>query len=878
MTPERDSARPGHAALDDPAAGPGHVIAALAGTSETSRRRLWSSLDLIERRVAAHERIVDRPPWSAREIALLYSLAPPRAIGDAWRAGRPPEELVSIAADAAAHRDDEWRASFAALAHDQESMLRSIFTIDVVADLRRRGLVEAVTAEHLSACLLTAFPPGVVLAVDRDPRTPAERERDRVLVRDRELFLVLETEGAGWWDRDVDRLVEALQIDPPYRARLLDATLRGLLRDFSAHHIRLALALHRELDPTIGEVREREALYVRVLLTQPSTAVGLAQGHLARLVDAPGDEPVVADLTALLDASEVVLARREKKAVLAQLRLLERLARRQPGDAARVAAAIATVLDDDRPDLVERARRILASIAPDRGGSALDEGADARAHTARDPAGAGPPRGTVAVPGPRRTPLPPADEPATHPPIDTADDLARLLTRLLEDPRPATDLVRAVDAVRRLRGQRPAAAAALVRRAVTRVHEFDEWRAGAPGPFVGELVLAWLGERAPGRWGPEPAVRPHFPGPRLTLLLEPGAPVPHGVMPERASTIGQAGRTVDPGALDERRVVWGTRFSASSPLQLMTRWLEEATSRARGSSAVDRGEVDAYVHAVHAMRPQARWRRATDAVDVPPWVHAMDRPAEDTLHWIDEAAAPGSPADLSDILLEHRPRLDDARFMPRFDAVVEWWAWLYAGSVDHLAAHLHPILADAIVATSARGTAPVIAAIGASRRPLGPPALSALALGMSDKTAAGRSRAAEAVASLADSGLLDAAAFAGQLALCLDERRIQAARVAGALADAASISAIAGWRVLEALVDLLVVAARATGGVRLVELAAVLAPRYGVAPALPAELAAKGRGSSAMAVAIRTLQACEPSETPLALAAVESAAAAVRDS
>lgn len=875
MTPERAPARSGLTALDDPAAGPDDVIAALAGTSETSRRRLWSSLDLIERRIAAHERIGDRPPWSARDIALLYSLAPPRAIADAWRAGRLPEELVRVAVDAAEQRDDEWRASFAALAHDQDSMLRSIFTIDVVAHLRRRGLVAPASAEHLCACLLTAFPPGVVLAVDRDPRTPAEREQDRVLVRDRELFLVLETEGAGWWDRDVDRLVEALQIDPPYRARLLDATLRGLLRDFSAHHIGLALALHRELDPTIDEVREREPLYVRVLLTQPSTAVGLAQGHLARLVDAPGDGPVVADLTALLDASGVVLARREKKAVLAQLRLLERLARRQPGDAARVAAAIATVLHDDRPDLVERARRILASIAP-------DAGADAAAELAASPTSttdAAPPgSGTVAVPGPRRTPLPPADAPATLAPIDTADDLARLFTRLLEDPRPATDLVRAVDAVRRLRGQRPAAAAALVRRAVNRVQEFDGWRAGAPGPFVGDLVLAWLGERAPSRWGTEPTMRPAHPGPRLTLLLEPGMSVPDGVTVERTHTIGPESRSVDPSDLSERRVVWVVRPSAASPLSLMTRWLDEAATRARGSNGGDPPPLDAYVRAVHDAQPQARWRRATAVDDLPPWLHPHDRPPEDALHWVDEAAAPGSPADLSDVLLEHRPRLDDARFMPRFDAVVEWWAWLYAGSVDHLAAHLHPILVDAVNATSARGTAPAMAAIGASRRPLGPPALSALALGMSDKTAAGRSRAAEAVASLADSGLLDAAALARQLALCLDERRIQAARVAGALADAASISAIAGWRVLEVLVELLPVAARATGGVRLVELAAVLAPRYGVAPVIPAELAAKGRGSSAMALAIRTLQACEPNETPLALAAAESAAVAVRDS
>jgi len=58
--------------------------------------------------------------------------------------------------------------------------------------------------------------------------------------------------------------------------------------------------------------------------------------------------------------------------------------------------------------------------------------------------------------------------------------------------------------------------------------------------------------------------------------------------------------------------------------------------------------------------------------------------------------------------------------------------------------------------------------------------------------------------------------------------------------------------------------------------AGVLAFRGAKERARPRVLAAKGRGSSAMALAVRTLQSCRPVETPLARAAAESAAAALR--
>lgn len=862
------------AVIADESAEPHDVIAAVAGLSETARRRLWGELDFVKRRIDARGDSVDRAVYTPREIALVFSLAPARDLDEVASAGQLLDEFVSVAVDAAVARDDEWLTAYIGLVHDGWNVLRTSFNLLVLRLLRRRGVLLPAHPEHLHWCLMWAYPPG------RNPhgrfvddRTDAEYAVEAAMFRERELWLFFETEGAGSWDVHIVGLLEFLDVDAPMRARLLDASLQGLLRDFSAYNIKFALTVHRTLAPDLDEIRARESLYVSVLTTAPLAAVTLAQEHLARLIDAPEpghgvDGAVTVDVPALLEASAVVLARRDKKSVLAQLRLLDRLARRHPDQATPIADAIEAVLDDDRGDLVERARRILAAIAPDRATEA-----------AAAPAGRG--SSTVDVPGPRRAPIPRPAEVVE--PVADADGLARIFTRLLEDPRPATDLVRAVDGVRRLRGHRPAAAEALVRRATLILQDMGGPSTAEPRPFVAELVLAWLGERALQRWSNTPTEAPYYPGTEYHLSLERGVRMPPGFVIRRVtSTADRTGpidaqwfadsfKEVGIHELDKTRSVTATVASAY-PLRLFALWLVEAAERARRSDPeASPAVIDGYVHAVHATAPSAQWRRSTEVPVYPPWMSTMYRTSKPTLHWIDEAAEPGSPADLSDIVLEHWQRIQDARWVPRFAAVVDWWSWLYAGSPDHLAAQSHPFLLQAVESINVSATAPVVDALGASLVPLGPPSYSALALALSEKGADGRARAAEAVAVLAASGLLDAGALAEQLTLCLVEGQGQTARVASALTDAARISAIAGWRVLETLQALLPITTTVHAGAKLVEATAVLAPRYGVVPTLPEALAARATGSSAMAVAVRALRACVAHETDLALEAAEQA-------
>ena len=104
-----------------------------------------------------------------------------------------------------------------------------------------------------------------------------------------------------------------------------------------------------------------------------------------------------------------------------------------------------------------------------------------------------------------------------------------------------------------------------------------------------------------------------------------------------------------------------------------------------------------------------------------------------------------------------------------------------------------------------------------------------------------------------------------------------AGRIAQTLADAASISALAGYRMLQTLLALLSEVVDADGKPRtqaskLVELAARLSGDYGTPLVIPSLLAARRKGASALAVAIRTLETVQPQATEL----VEAAAAAAR--
>ena len=160
-----------------------------------------------------------------------------------------------------------------------------------------------------------------------------------------------------------------------------------------------------------------------------------------------------------------------------------------------------------------------------------------------------------------------------------------------------------------------------------------------------------------------------------------------------------------------------------------------------------------------------------------------------------------------------------------------------------LAAHFHPMLCAAVNVINVRG-------LGRCWRRWARPAgrradpCTRLALAASAKMTEQRAQAAEAIARLADVGLLDPAPFAEQIAAHLADGFALAGRLAQTLADASSISALAGCRALQTLEALLPRLVDADGkpmaqAAKLIELAARLSNDYGMPIALPATLAAR---------------------------------------
>ena len=188
------------------------------------------------------------------------------------------------------------------------------------------------------------------------------------------------------------------------------------------------------------------------------------------------------------------------------------------------------------------------------------------------------------------------------------------------------------------------------------------------------------------------------------------------------------------------------------------------------------------------------------------------------------------------------------------------------------------MLSSAVDWKIARGFAPLLSALGASRKPPGAPLYSALALAASACSSEPRAQTAEAIARLADSGLLDAQGLGQQLAEHLAEGYVMAGRVAQTLADTASISALAGYRALQTVEILLPQVLDAEGKPRsqagkLVELAARLSIDYGCPVRIPESLASRNKGSSVRAVSLRALEGVVAQPTALLQ---EAAAAAQR--
>ena len=99
-------------------------------------------------------------------------------------------------------------------------------------------------------------------------------------------------------------------------------------------------------------------------------------------------------------------------------------------------------------------------------------------------------------------------------------------------------------------------------------------------------------------------------------------------------------------------------------------------------------------------------------------------------------------------------------------------------------------------------------------------------------------------------------------------------RVAQTLTDCASVSALAGYRVAQTIAAVLPSLVGIRGSNRMVEALVALAGDYGMRVCVPDELRPKMKGSSALAKALRALDALPDAPTGLAREAAETLGAA----
>lgn len=616
------------------------------------------------------------------------------------------------------------------------------------------------------------------------------------------------------------------------RPRILSECLAAQRRDFSAYNARVFSRAWEALEPTREERLAAAADLIALLGAEPSSTVSLAQKALLGLVG----ELTVEQVDALVQASAQVLARSEKKLLRAHLRLLAALVKAHPGCAAAVSDVVA---EGEFPlDLRDRAAALIVAAAgshgSDRAGSsgAASMGASAR--------GGGSGEGTQASWTFPDTPA--ADLPRTSRTAELPDDndaVVAALHALFED----------------------VAAGAALPALLTRISgggieltEADKkllaayWKS-APN-WKGANQLSYLASRllrdVEVKDAPEAG---HFRGYRRkgsewdqhrgpVALLHEQLRVACGDKPYDKPN-GQDMYRFDP--------------ILTEPLEPMEAQWERQIIRAP------------YQKPVRVVRGE--YKKTDDMHET--WVI----PGQ-TLATGEDSLA-GALANVAGVAPEFTGRLLESGDYRSSGVAYAWAAWALQHNPDILAAHAMPVLQGAFFKFPQVITAfeVIVRALGEGWRAPGAPTYSALAWASTAAQAQYRAIAAEAIARLADTGRYDPAAMAEALGYLLSNGWFGPGRVAQTLTDCASVSALAGYRVAQTITAVLPALAGIRGANAMIEALVALVGDYGMRVSVPEELRPKMKGSSAMAKALRALDALPAAPTDLACEAAEALSA-----
>ena len=629
---------------------------------------------------------------------------------------------------------------------------------------------------------------------------------------------------------------------PQLRPRILSECLAAQRRDFSAYNARVFSRAWEALEPTREETLEAVADLIALLGTQPSPSVSLAQKSLLGIAR----ELTVEQVDALVQASAQVLARSEKKLLRAHLRLLAALVKSHPGCASAVSDVVA---EAEFPlDLRDRAAALVG--APPGSGNSDSSG------DCGDEAGAGP-AGTAA-PG------------ASAQGNETGEGAQA--SWMFPDA-PATDLPRA-EWIAELPDDNDAAVAAL--HAI-----FEDAAAGAALPALLTRISGdglELAEADKNLLAAYWKSAPNWKGANQLSYL--ASRLLDGVEVKDAPEVGHFRGYRRKGSEWEQH---------RGPVRL----LHEQLRVALGDKPYDKPNgQDAYRFDPILTEPlepmDVQWERQIIRAPYQKPVRVVrgEYTKNDDMHetWVipgqtlatGEDSLAGALANVAGVAPEFTGRLLESGDYRSSGVAYAWAAWALQHNPDILAAHAMPVLQGAFVKFP-QVIAPfevVVRALGEGWRAPGVPTYSALAWASTAAQVPYRAIAAEAIASLADTGRYDPAAMAGEFGYLLRNGWFGPGRVAQTLTDCASISALAGYRVAQTIAVLLPSLVGIRGSNRMVEALVALAGDYGMRVSVPDELRPKMKGSSALAQALRALDALPHAPTRHAREAAEALGAA----
>jgi len=634
---------------------------------------------------------------------------------------------------------------------------------------------------------------------------------------------------------------------PHLRPRILSECLAAQRRDFSAYNARAFSLAWEALEPTREEKLAAASDLIALLGALPSQTVTLAHKALLGLIG----ELAVEQVDALVQVSAQVLARSEKKLLRAHLRLLAALVKAHPGCAAAVSDVVGAV--EFPLDLRDRAVTLV--VAPATSGDSDASGDPA------DEAGAGS-AGTAALGATAqgREPGEGAQASWTFPDAPAADQPRTTHTAKLPDDNDA-----AVAALHAL--FEDTAAGASLPALLTRISG-----EGIELAEADKVLLAKYWRSAPNWKGAN----------QLSYLA---SRLLRGMEVKDAPEVGHFRGYRRKGSEWEQH---------RGPVRL----LHEQLRVALGDKPYDKPNgQDAYrfdpilTAPLEPIHPQWERQIIRAPYQKPVSVVRGEYTKNDDMHetWVipGQILATGEDslacalANVAGVAPEFTGRLLESGDYRSSGVAYAWAAWALQHNPDILAAHAMPVLQGAFVKFP-QVIAPfevIVRALGEGWRAPGAPTYSALAWASTAAQAPYRAIAAEAIARLADTGRYDPIVMAEALGYLLRNGWFGPGRVAQTLTDCASISALSGYRVAQTIAALLPSLSGVRASNSLVEALVALAGDYGMRVSVPDELRPKMKGSSAMAKALRALDALPHAPTRHACEAAEAldAARARRD-